>query len=396
MALTIYNKLGKKSYKESKLVKDIQSAVEKKIAQNPELGSKFRPATTFEELQSLHREYCSTDVEYEEMGVSKEDDHVKFRDSMKESVEKTEPSNEIKTKELPEDDYSFTDPFNDADPIVRDYVMENNFDKNPSTNSETSSNNNFDEPTNFKDAFVMPDANTPNSTGGNNGGNNQKKQTKEEPLNPKYNEQSSGRKKRTNKKFAKYIVQAVCMLAEKGFVWWTTKDITESKVVEYELNGEMDLSILLTMQNGQKATVKQWFQSQRFKSEELGKYDKNEIEDLSDALAEVLDKKGISPSEEQELLIIAASVFGKKLMTAIEIKRDIGSVIQQLKEIQQSGVQAPRQDYSETIDYSKAEQEQHDVVQEQEDVVEQQQEEKHSVIADIEGNFGGITDLVTT
>jgi hypothetical protein len=195
-----------------------------------------------------------------------------------------------------------------------------------------------------------------------------------------------------NKKFAKYIVQAVCMLAEKGFGWWTTKDISESKVVEYELNGEMDLSILLTMQNGQKATVKQWFQSQRFKSEELGKYDKNEIEDLSDALAEVLDKKGVSPTEEQELMIIAASVFGSKLMAAIEIKRDIGNVIHQLKEIQQSGAQAPRQDYSETVDYSQAEQE-----QVQPEVVETQpEEEKHSVISDIEGNFGGITDLVTT
>jgi len=393
MALTIYSKLGKRSYKENRLIKDIQSEIEKKIAENPQLASKFRPASTFEELQLLHREYCSTDVEYEEISGSKEDDHAKFRDSMKESVEKIEPTKEVEKSELPQDDYSFTDPFNDAEPIVRDYVMDNNFDKNPSTNSETSSNSNFDEPTNFKDAFVMPDANTPNSTGGNNGGgNNQKKQPKEEPLNPKYNEQSGGRKKRTNKKFAKYIVQAVCMLAEKGFVWWTTKDISESKVVEYELNGEMDLSILLTMQNGQKATVKQWFQSQRFKSEELGKYDKNEIEDLSDALAEVLDKKGVSPTEEQELMIIAASVFGSKLMAAIEIKKDIGNVIQQLKEIQQSGAQAPRQDYSETVDYSQAEQE-----QVQPEVVETQpEEEKHSVISDIEGNFGGITDLVTT
>ena len=163
--------------------------------------------------------------------------------------------------------------------------------------------------------------------------------------------------------------------------------------MQYELNNEMDLSILLTMQNGQKATVKEWFQGQRFKAEELGKYEKQEIDDLADALAEVLDKKGISPTEEQELLIIATSVFGKKLMNAIEIKRDIGSVIQQLKEIKQSGAQMERQDYSETFDYSQAEQKQPEP---QPEIIQTQEEEKHSIIADIEGNFGDVTDLVTT
>jgi hypothetical protein len=243
----------------------------------------------------------------------------------------------------------------------------------------------------------MPDANTPNgdsgsnSTSNNNSGN---KQQKQEPLNPQYNTQSSGRKKRTNKKFAKYIVEAVCMLAERGFVWYTTNEITEQKVAEYELTGEMDLTLLLTMPNGQEGTVKEWFRTQCFKSEELAKFDKEEKDDLADILAEVLDKKGISPSEEQEALIIALSMFGKKFLIAYDMKKGVSSVLGQLRDMQKG--QPPIQKYYEERGYDESTNEVKQNQQEEEAQIIEEDPFKNTIVEDIEGTFSGMTDLTTT
>ena len=182
------------------------------------------------------------------------------------------------------------------------------------------------------------------------------------------------------------------MLAERGFVWWTTKDITEAKIAEYELNDEMDLTLLLTMPNGQQATVKEWFGNQRINAEQLAKFEQAEKDDLAEILAEVLDKKGITPSEEQELLIIAFSMFGKKFMVAWDMKKGINNIIEQLKDIKKNGVSNQQQQYQQEP-VEKGEQ---IFEQPQQEVQYVQEDEQHSVIEDIEGNFGAITDLVTT
>jgi hypothetical protein len=225
--MKIYSKLGKPSHKEAKMIKAIQSSVEKKLAENPNM--KFTPASNPDELEQLYREHSPTDVEFEEVKPEEnnptdiEKNHKEFRDGL----EKTAVA---KPETMANDgDFAFVDPFNDADPIVRDYVVDNNFDKNPTANESSNSKTTFDEPTTFKDAFVMPDSNAKSSN------SNDKKEKKEDPLNPAYNNQSGGRKKRTNKKFAKYIVEAVCMLSEKGFVWYANKDINVSKLENISL-----------------------------------------------------------------------------------------------------------------------------------------------------------------
>jgi hypothetical protein len=381
MSFKIYNKRGKLSYKENVTVKQIQDALMKKYGDDPVAQSNFRPASNQEELNELYLKYCSTDVEFEELPAepTTEEKHKEFRDSMKESIKPESP----KAEPVIEDDNGFVDPFNDANPIVRDYVMDNNFDKNPESNS-SSTNSNFDEPTTFKDAFVMPDNNTNSGNGGSSGG--QKKPTKEEPLNPNYNEQGNARKKRSTKKFAKYIVEAVCVLAEKGFVWWVTKDITEAKVVEYELSGEMDLSILLTMPEGQQATVKEWFKMQCFQAETLSKYKQSEKDDLAEVLAELLDKKGISPTIEQEVAIIALKMFGEKFMLALDMKMGIKNVLEQLKELNKGNNTPQYSNYREPENVQQTFQEQ---PQEQF----QQEEPVNSVVAEVEGNFAGMTDI---
>jgi hypothetical protein len=396
MDIKIYNKRGRLDYREAKIVKDIQAALQKKYGDNPEILQKFRPANNIEELKKLQIEYCITDVDYEEVKSTNgetEEQHKKFKDGMKETVE---PNAEKSSNAVANDnlggDSDFIDPFNDASPIVRDYVLDNNLQQNPDNDNNNDNNSSsFDsEPTTFKDAFTMPDDKTPSGDGNNGGGNSNNKQQKQEPLNPQYNTQSSGRKKRTNKKFAKYIVEAVCMLAERGFVWYTTNEITEQKVAEYELTGEMDLTLLLTMPNGQEGTVKEWFRSQCFQSEQLAKFEKEEKDDLADILAEVLDKKGISPSEEQEALIIALSMFGKKFLIAYDMKKGISNVLTQLKDMQKG--QPPIQRQYEERGYDEPEQPQQ-TQQEEEAQIISEDPFKNTIVEDIEGNFAGMTDL---
>lgn len=370
MAFKIYDKKGRFSFKENKLIDDIKSALQEKYSDNPEFLNNFIPAKNFDELQSLHREYCAEVVDYEEVQENKnqniEQEHKEFRDSLKETVQ---PNNDM------EQDSAFVDPFNQSNPLVRDYVMDDKFDANSNTEPKKTS---FEEPTTFKDAFKMPDSDTQSSK------TDKKDKPKEQPLNPSYNEQNNGRKKRTNKKFAKYIVEAVCMLAEKGFIWWTTKDITESKVAQYELNGEIDLSLLLTMPDGQQATVKEWFKSQEISAEHLSKFSQDEKDDLAEVLAELLDKKGVSPTIEQELAIIALKMFGQKFMIAFEMRKGVNSVLEQLRAL---GGTAPQKRNYEEKGYDEPQQ------QSQPEPVSQPTQEKNTIVEDIEGNFAGMTDI---
>ena len=330
MATKIYIKRGAPNYNEKKLIKKIEAALAEKFANNPELEASFIPAKTPEELQALHDKYCIEEVSYEEV-PDKEIEHKEFRDSMKESLEKPKMENLIQDDsdlidEL-EEDAKFVDPFNRDTAIVRDYVMDDGF--KDETKSDEPTKTTFDEPQSFGESFQMPDNDIGSEAKDNN--TNKKKDKKEEPLNPSYDDMSSGRKKRSTKKFAKYIVEGVCMLAEKGFIWWTTKNITEEKLAEYELSGEYDFNVLLTLETGQEVYVKQWFKQQRFTAEQLSKFEQDEKNDLAEALGEVLNEKGFAPTPMQECLIIAAKVIGGKILIASQMSAGINSVLAQLK-----------------------------------------------------------------
>jgi hypothetical protein len=156
----------------------------------------------------------------------------------------------------------------------------------------------------------------------------------------------------------------------------------------------MDLTLLLTMPNGQEGTVKEWFRTQCFQSEQLAKFDKEEKDDLADILAEVLDKKGISPSEEQEALIIALSMFGKKFLIAWDMKKGISNVLTQLRDMQKG--QPPIQRQYEERGYDTPEQQPQQTQQEEEAQIIQEDPFKNTIVEDIEGNFAGMTDLQIT
>lgn len=332
MSIKVYTKKGNTNYKEKKLVRSIEKAIDK-LKDDPKFQAEFKPATNYQELEALHNKYCVTDVEFEEVSDDKKDTdttdtyekHKEFMKGM--STDENKDVDIDGEEEMDDAAISDISPMNREEPIVRDYVMDDGFKEDDKEKVETKTS--FEEPTNFGESFSMP--NSEDKGKDNKGPAKEKQPKKEEPFNPQFNEMDNGKKKRSTKKFAKYIVEAVCMLAEKGFIWYTTKEINEAKVAEYEIENTLPLEVLLTMDGGQEITVRQWFKDQCLQAEQLAKFEQDEKDDLADVLAEVLMKKGFAPTAEQELAMIALKMFGQKVLVAIGMKKGIDNVISQLK-----------------------------------------------------------------
>jgi hypothetical protein len=362
MTIKLYNKRGKKNYKEAKLLRELEPIIEKKIKDNPELADSFRPANSFEELKSLHERYAVEDADFVEIknndmakNISKPTfEEVKEKTSNLDSMakEKDEEVNFYKGNEDyfndMDDDSTFIDPFNRQEPTTYDYTLEGGLQKDEVDPTQPIRTD-FAEPLSFDDAFELPDESEDGEpVQKSQTSRNQKerpepkpKRERPEPINPSFDEMSGSAQKKSTKKFAKYIVEAVCALSEKGFVWYANKDINDAKLAEYELNGEMDLSILVTLENGQEATVKQFFRQQALAAEQLAKFEEEEKKDMAEALAEVFLEKGIAPSKTQELLIIVGGVLIKKGAILLSLKSQTNSLLDQLRAMGGSGEPAP-------------------------------------------------------
>lgn len=339
MSFQIYTKRGKRNYKENKLLKDIEPILMRKLKENPDL--KFQPATTFSELETLHADLMSQDVDYEEVANDKVDNNQNDKTMAKqkdEEIDFTKGKEDFNLEDL-DDDTTFIDPFNREEPIVRDYVLSSdNLSEHETVDSGRTS---FSEPTSFNEAFEMPSDDAPVQDRKREKPQREPRSESNEPINPDWDSMSGAKKKKSTKKFAKYIVETVCMLSEKGFVWYANKDINEAKLNEYELKGEMDLSLLITLEDGQETTVKQFFIQQTINAEKLAVIPQEEKDDLADALAEVLLEKGVGPTPTQELLLIAAKVFGGQALTLMALKTQTNSLLVQLRAMNEGA--APRQ-----------------------------------------------------
>lgn len=335
--MRIYAKHGRLSYKERRLLDAIEKAIDKKRLTEPD----FTVDTAFNEfeLQHLHDRLCVIDVEYKEVPPDAGDanesqqlkDHRNFRDRLSpESQEETVSQNSpMSTKAI--------DPLNAQGPIVRDYVLNEEISRNENASSEDGVKTDFAEPTTFSESFEIPDSSQEQKTnlgGGGDKGGGKKPPTEggARSFNPQFDEMSSGRKKRTTKRMAKLIVEAVIMLAEKGCIWWSTKDITEDKLIQYELDGEMDLSLLISLENDQQATIREWFVSQRLSAEQLFKVDEEDKNDLIESLTEVMMEKGIAPTPTQELIINAVKTFVLDMgIKALALQSQIKAVLTELR-----------------------------------------------------------------
>jgi hypothetical protein len=97
------------------------------------------------------------------------------------------------------------------------------------------------------------------------------------------------------------------------------------------MNGEMDLSLLVTLADGQEATIKQFFQGQCFAAEQLAKFEDEEKADMTEALTEVFMEKGIAPTATQELMIVVGGVLVKKGAMLFALKSQTNSLLDQLR-----------------------------------------------------------------
>ena len=366
MSIKIYNKSGRKNYIENRYVNELTEIIEQKIQKNPSLLDSFRTAETFEELEKMYYLYTSQEgvIESETNNIKSDMAKSKAKNEdeefLNDDAELTGDEDEIvsNSSSATGDDEilnDFVDPFNREEPIVRDYVLDGGDLADPNA-VDFSGKTDFDEPTSFDEAFVLPDDSQPASSsggGGGYGGGSSRQQPEPEPepreharVNPDFDDMSSAKKRKSTKKFAKYIVETVCMLSEKGFVWYANKDINEAKLVEYELKGEMDLSLLLNMPDGQEVTVKQFFLAQCLQAEELAEIGQEEKNDLTDALAEVLLEKGIAPTPTQELLLIAAKVFVGQAISLMTLKASTNSVLAQLRAMKQAELSTEEIEYN--------------------------------------------------
>lgn len=338
MKINVYNKNGlgtKPNYKESRLIKEIQAALKDKLKANPELANEFEPATNFQQLKQLHQNYVSQDVEFEE--IIENDNNNEKQDTMaKENDLELDDKNDLFDEISEDSDTSFIDPFNREEPVLYDYTLEGGMSKDNGNVSVPRSD--FSEPISFEEAFELPEDNLDEEPTDSKSTKNPRekrepkpKREPQEPLNPQFDDMSGSKQKKSTKKFAKYIVEAVCALAEKGFVWFANKDINEAKLTEYELNGEMDLSLLVTLDNGQEATVKKFFLQQCLAAEQLAKFEDEEKKDMSESLADVFMEKGIAPTTFQEALIVIGGVFVKKGAILLSLKSQTSSLLNQLR-----------------------------------------------------------------
>jgi len=306
MAKKIYQKRGNLNFKERKLIEQIEA----KIATNPEIESSFETAGSFDELRELHIQLTASDTEFVE--VDKE----------------TIPEAKSEAKSNP-----FIDPLNREEPNVRDYVMDDKFD--PFADFQSSSKSAYAEPTNYDQAFDIPDEEEmrnqrQNPQNGKPQNNPPKQQRNSSPSNSGDGE--SAKDKRKSKRFAKTIVNTICNLGEVGFVWFATKNITEQKLAEYEMSGEMDLSVLVELSTGEEATIKEFFLNQLGNIDLASKIAPERREELIEALTEYFIEQGIQPSAKYDLILEGVSLLAEQGIKLYTISSQNNSILNQLRE----------------------------------------------------------------
>jgi hypothetical protein len=348
----ILAKRGTANWKEKKLLRDLEPILERKMVTDSNFAANFRPVSTYEDLQKLHNTYCAENAE-----IISETPNVNTNMSQEKETEHTlSNKKEINLNETKTTVEDVVDPFNRQNPKIRDYVMsEDPFDKNR-VNTQVTENviPTFDEPTNFDDAFNIPDFNDDdkNQIGDNHNSNNNqrsnddnignnkrptsneatKKEGKPAPINPYFDEQSNQNKNKQTKRFAKYITGFVCFALEKGYVWYATKDINEAKLIEYELKKEIDLSLMLTLDSNTTITAKEFFTKMCSDAKIAAKISEEDQKELADALADVLMEKGIAPTPMQTLLMVGGQILAKQAANAFTSVSMSKNIIQGLKE----------------------------------------------------------------
>lgn len=359
----IYIKKGTTNWKEKKLLKNLEPLIERKMATDPAFAANFRPITSFEDLQNMHSIYCSENAtiisETKNDTIPQQNTTMETTNTSGQSTDPIDNKEPIQEKTSINNSKDYSDPLNESDPIIRDYVLSGDAYDQPSgpiqKPMEQQQAQVFNEPTNFAEAFTLPDLEDGGEkvSGGNEGNNNQNGQNnqnngqqrpnnqngnnnaskpKPEPLNPYSDDQSTKSKVKQTKRFAKYITAFVCMALEKGYVWWTTKDINEAKMIEYELKNEFDVNLMISIDERTRITAKEFFQQMCKDALINAKISQEDQDELSDALADVLMEKGITPTPMQTLLMVGGQIVGKQVLSAVMSTSVTSSILEGLRD----------------------------------------------------------------
>ncbi len=245
--MKIYTKRGNTNYKEKKYIKALEKVFAEKIAKNSNFENEFQPAATYEELQNMYSQYCTESVEFEEINTNSatttQPNEEEERDTVIDSDEDLD--------KIPDNDIS--NPMNEAEPIIRDYVSDGNSFKE--TETDKTQKTTFEEPQSFGESFKMPEDNlnansqaAQSNSSAQNNNSNTKKEAKQQPINPDFDSMKAAKKKKSTQRMAKYIVNGVCDLSERGFVWYANKNIDEEALIGYQLKDEIDLDVLLSLE----------------------------------------------------------------------------------------------------------------------------------------------------
>lgn len=349
---------GNIDYKLKKLIRELEPIIERKMITDANFASSFRAATTPEELQRLHSVHCA-----ETATIISETKNETTTNSFTMGNETNTTDNNKSSETVSNTQKTIIDPINEAEPIIRDYVLQDDtYEKKSSIPSPDARNNdalNFGEPMNFNEAFDIPADDNDDPKIGNkkesdekqssSQNNSQQSAPKKEPVNPYFDDQSNKQKNKQTKRMAKYIVKVVVTLLEKGFVWWTTKDINEAKLIELELKGEIDLNVLFALSETETQTAREFFARMCKDAIAGSKVDADDQEELTDALYEVLLEKGIAPTPMQNLALVSLQIVGAKVLTALGLSAMTNSILSGLKENHKQTMESEAQEEEELI-----------------------------------------------
>jgi hypothetical protein len=309
---------------------------------DPNFASTFSPATTPDELQRLHSVYCAENATIISEIKNEPNINLSNMENENHKIENNKSSETVSSAQK-----QVIDPINEAEPIIRDYVLQDDaYERKstiPSAGARIEDTLKFDEPMNFQEAFDIPiDANDDAKLGDkkeseqkqqtSSQNNTQQSSPKKEPVNPYFDDQSNQQKKKQTRRMAKYIVKVVVTLLEKGFVWWTTKDINEAKLIELELKGEIDLNVLFALSETEQQTAREFFARMCKDAIAGSKVEEDDQNELTDALYEVLIEKGIAPTPMQNLALVSLQIVGAKVLTALGLTAMTNSILSGLKE----------------------------------------------------------------
>ena len=350
--LKVYNKIGNRTQKESRMVDMLTDKLNEKIERDPRFT--FEIANTPEELLALFNKHCIDDIPFTDMPNNAPP--VK-RNAQGEKENMTEPiegneladlgSNGNDSQSKTEDVKKRIDPMNREAPEIRGYVQNSEFQDTEDLGLKNTGapRTQFDEPVTFSEQFEIPseDINSDSRTfqsaeekqrnkadaqqKSNASSGGLKSVQKEPALNPSFDGMDDSKKRRSAKRFSKYLVEAICALSSVGFEWWGTKDINEAKLTERELEGTINLNVLITLEDNQEVPLKHFFKLQCQKAKELSKYTDDEKKDLMDALTEVLLEKGVAPTPMQELMLTGLTMFAQKGILFYQMNTQLASIL---------------------------------------------------------------------